>query len=89
MSEGIVGGPSLWTRSVIDAKGTYLRSGWVITPCAQTPQSLGIVTGASHQELQCLLHNLDIESRVMYMYYGCDDLNNSDRCDESLIDIYY
>jgi len=34
MSRGVVGGPSLWTWSVIDVKGTYLGSGWVNTPCA-------------------------------------------------------
>jgi len=45
--------------------GTYLGSGWVITPCVQTLQSLGTVAGASHQEIRCRLHNLDIESRVM------------------------
>jgi len=33
MLGGVVGGPSLWTRSVIDVKGTYLRSGWMNTPC--------------------------------------------------------
>ena len=37
----------------------------MITPCVQTLQSLGIVTGASHQELQCRLHNPDIESRIL------------------------
>jgi len=61
----------------------------VITPCAQTLYSLGTVTGASHQELQCLLHNLDVEYRVMYMYCGCGGLINSDKYDKSLIDIYY
>jgi len=40
MSRGVVGGPSVWTRSVIDAKGTYPKSGWVITPYAQTQQVL-------------------------------------------------
>ena len=34
----------------------------MITPCVQT---LGTVTGASHQELQCRLHNPDIESRIL------------------------
>ena len=51
--------------SVTDAKGTYLGTGWVITPCVQTLQSLGTFTGASHPEIQCRLHNPDIESRVM------------------------
>jgi len=37
----------------------------VITPCVQTLQSLGTVAGASHQELQCRLHNPDIESRIL------------------------
>ena len=69
MSGAVAGGPSLWTRSVIDAKGTYLGSGWVITPCVQTLQSLGIVTGASHQEIRCRLHNPDIEFRVMYVLW--------------------
>jgi len=82
MSGGVAGGPSLWTRSVIDAKGTYPGSGWVITPCAQILQSLGTITGASHQELQCLLHNSDIESRVTNMCCGCGGLNNSDKCDK-------
>jgi len=45
--------------------GTYLGSSWVITPCVQTLQSLGTVAGASYQEIQCRLHNPDIESRVM------------------------
>jgi len=35
MSGGVAGGPSLWTWSVIDTKGTYPGSGWVITPYAQ------------------------------------------------------
>jgi len=34
MLGGVIGGPSLWTRSVIDVKGTYLGSSWVNTPCA-------------------------------------------------------
>jgi len=67
MSWGVARGPSLWTRSVLNAKGTYPESGWVITSWAQTLQSLGTVTGARHQEIQCRLHNPDIESRVMYM----------------------
>ena len=37
----------------------------MITPCVQTLQSLGTVAGASHQELQCRLHNPDIESRIL------------------------
>ena len=44
-------------------------SGWVITPCAQTLQSLGTFTGANHQELQCHLHNPDIESRIICLSY--------------------
>ena len=48
----------------------------------KTLQSSGTVTGASHQELQCLLHNPDIESRVMNMCCGCGGLNNSDKCDK-------
>ena len=50
---------------VLDAKGTYCGNRRVITPCVQTLQSLGTVTSASHQELQCRLHNLDIESRII------------------------
>ena len=50
--------------------GTYLGSGWVITLCVQTLQSLGTVAGASHQEIRCRLYNPDIESRVMYMCCG-------------------
>ena len=58
--------------------GTYPGSGWVITPCVQTLQSLGTVAGASHQEIRCHLHNPHIESRVMYMccgglYDSCDN----------------
>ncbi|QCD96959.1 hypothetical protein DEO72_LG6g1669 [Vigna unguiculata] len=59
------GGPSLWIDLVLDAKGTYPGNGRVITPCVQTLQSLGTVAGASHQELQCRLHNPDIESRIL------------------------
>ena len=63
-------------NQVLDAKGTYSVSGWVITLCVQTLQSLGTFTGASHPEIQCRLHNLDIESRVIYLHclYGglCD-----------------
>ena len=50
---------------VLDVKGTYPGNGRVITPCVQTLQSLGTVAGASHQELQCRLHNPDIESRIL------------------------
>ena len=50
---------------VLDAKGTYPGNGRVINPCVQTLQSLGTVAGASHQELQCRLHNPDIESRIL------------------------
>jgi len=66
-----VGGSSRrsWSMNLIRHRGdgTYLGSGWVITPCVQTLQSLGTVTGASHQEIRCRLHNPDIESKVMYM----------------------
>jgi len=41
MSGGVAGGPSLWTWSIIDAKGTYPGSGWVITPCAQNSAKFG------------------------------------------------
>jgi len=41
MSGGVAGGPSLWTRSVIDTKGTYPGSGWMITPCAQNSAEFG------------------------------------------------
>jgi len=76
MSWGVAGGPSRWTWLVLDAKGTYLGSGRVITPCAQTLQSLGTVTGACHQEIQCRLHNPDIQSRVMYLCYVVMHLSN-------------
>jgi len=46
----------------------------VITPSVQTLQSLGTVTGERHQEIQCRLHNPDIESRVIYMYCVCGGL---------------
>jgi len=63
-----------WERSgeysSLDVKGTYPGNDRVNTPCVQTLQSLGTVTGASHQEIQCRLHNPDIESRVMYMCCG-------------------
>jgi len=77
MSWGVAGGPSLWTWSVLDAKETYPGSGWVITPWAQTLQSLGTFTGASHQEVWCRLHNPDIESRVIYLYCVCGGLRDS------------
>ena len=41
MSRGVAGGPSLWTRSVIDANETYPGSGWVITLCAQNSAKFG------------------------------------------------
>ena len=47
---------------VLDVEGTYPGNGQVNTPCVQTLQSLGTVTGASHQELQRHLHDPDIES---------------------------
>ena len=49
---------------VLDVKGIYPGNGRVNTPCVQALQSLGTVTGASHQELQRRLHNPDIESRT-------------------------
>jgi len=80
MSGGVVGGPSLWTRSVIDVKGTYLGSGWVNTPCAQNSVEFGTVISASYRELQCQLHNPDIESGLVIMCYGCGDVDDSDNC---------
>ena len=69
-----VGGSSRrsWSMDPIRHRGdgTYPGSGWVITPCVQTLQSLGIVAGASHQEIRCCLRNPDIEFRVMYMCCG-------------------
>jgi len=69
-----VGGSSRrsWSMDPIRHRGdgTYPGSGWVITPCVQTLQSLGTVAGASHQEIRCRLHNPDIESRVMCMCCG-------------------
>ena len=74
---------------VLDANGTYPVSGWVITPCVQTLQSLGTFTGASHLEIQCRLHNSDIESRVIYLHYLygrlCDSGENDKDC---MISIY-
>jgi len=49
----------------------------VITPCAQSLQSLGTFTGASHPEIQCRLHNSDVESRVIYLYCVCGGLCDS------------
>jgi len=44
----------------------------MITPWGQTLQSLETITGVCHQEVQCHLHNPDIESRVIYIYiYVC------------------
>jgi len=42
-----------------------------MAPCVHTLQSLGTVTGASRKELQCSLHNPDIESRDVgiILYY--------------------
>jgi len=82
MSWGVAGGSSFWTGSVLDAKGTYLGSGWVITPWAQTLQSLGTFTGACHQEIQCRLHNSDIESIVNIFVLCYGSLINSDVCEK-------
>jgi len=57
-------------------------SGRVITPCVHTLQSLGTVTGASHQELQCPLHHPDIESRVVGIILYHESLISYDGCDE-------
>jgi len=46
--------------------GIYLESGWVIPLVPKTLQSLGTVSSASHQELQCHLHNPDIESKMVF-----------------------
>ena len=74
---------------VLDAKGTYLVSGWVIIPCVQTLQSLGTFTGASHPEIQCRLHNPDIESRVIYLYCLCGGLCDSSENDKDcMISVY-
>ena len=57
----------------------------MITPCAQTLQSLGTFTGASHQEIRCRLHNSNIESRVIYLY---DEIMGNEivmRCDGNRI----
>ena len=67
---------------VLDAKGTYPVSGRVIAPCVHTLQSLGTVTCASHQELQCSLHNPDIESKVMGIILYHESLISYDGCDE-------
>ena len=71
--EVLVCGPD----SVTDAKGTYLGSGWVITPCVQTLQSLGTFTGPSYPEIQCRLHHPDIETKVIYLHCVCGGLCDS------------
>ena len=69
--------------------GTYLGSGWVITPCVQTLQSLGTFTGASHPEIQCRLHNQDIKSRVIYLHCLCGGLCDSGENDKDfMISVY-
>ena len=69
--------------------GTYPGSGWVITPCVQTLQSLGTIAGASHQEIRCRLHNPDIESRVIYLHCGCGGLCDSSENDKDcMISVY-
>jgi len=45
-------------------EGTYPGNGLVNTPCVLTLQSLEIIAGASHQELQRHLHNPDIEFKI-------------------------
>jgi len=82
MSWGVAGGPRRWTWSSLDVEGTYPGNGRVNTPCVQTLQSLGTVTGASHPEIQCRLHNPDIESRVTYMCCGglYDSGDNEKNC---------
>jgi len=89
MLGGVAGGSSLWIWSVIDVKGTYLGVvGWIpLVP--KTLQSLEIVIGASHQELQCHLHNPDIEYRIVIACYDCGDLNNSDKYDKPWIMLNY
>jgi len=49
----------------------------VITHCVQTLQGLGTIIGARHQEIQCRLHNPDIESRVIYLHCVCGGLCDS------------
>jgi len=70
MSWGVAGGPRRLTRSSLRRGGDlpWERSGEY--PCVQTLQSLGTVTGASHQELQRHLHNPDIESMI-YDWITC------------------
>jgi len=54
-----------------------------------TLQSLGTVTGARHQEIQCCLHNPDIESRVIYMQGVCGGLCDSGENEKDcMISIY-
>jgi len=48
--------------------------------CRVWEPSLGTVTSASHRELQCHLHNPDIESRMVMLCYDCGDLDDSDNC---------
>jgi len=53
--------------------------GWIpLVP--KTLQSLETVISASHRELQCHLHNSDIESRTMMLCHDCGDLDDSDNC---------
>jgi len=70
MSGGVAGGPSLWTRFSHRRKGDLPWEWLGDNPLCPNLQSLGTVTGASHQEIQCRLHNPDIESRVLYMCCG-------------------
>jgi len=47
------------------------------------------VIGASHQEIQCRLHNPDIESRVMYMWCVFGGLYDSgDNEKDCMISVY-
>jgi len=77
MSWGVAGGPSLWTWSSLRREGDLPceRSG--DNSLCPTLQSLGTVTCASHPEIQCRLHNPDIESRVIYLHCGCGGLCDS------------
>ena len=43
----------------------------------QSQTGRGTVTGARHQKIRCRLHNPDIESRVIYLYYVCGGLCDS------------
>ena len=70
MSWGVVGGPRRQTWSSLRRGGDLPWERWVNTPCVQTLQSLGTVTGASHQEFQRHLHNPDIES-INYDWIIC------------------